>query len=214
VSQVRGDRIRSATDPSITSVRRPTDPSPAREAARAAVVLDPCSSVSTRGSRPRPPGPRGRTARGRAVWAGAPPDPSAISLASIPRPAGELAIVCPRDVAPDGTWSESGRRALRVAGTLGFAMVGVLAAIQSSVASRGCGRLGCSGRVSGRIRWVGTTERLQRPYVGGLHPPFDGQARLMEQLVHLHWLLVTLFRIRQSSHGAPRARRLLARRTP
>jgi hypothetical protein len=53
---------------------------------------------------------------------------------SITRTADELSVVCRADTAPEGIRSEPGWRCLRVAGTLPFAIVGVLASITVALA--------------------------------------------------------------------------------
>src|SRR4051794_39552140 len=53
------------------------------------------------------------------------------------RTAEELSIVCPEDRVPEGVRAERGWRCLRVAGTLDFAEVGVLAALLAPLAGAG-----------------------------------------------------------------------------
>jgi hypothetical protein len=48
---------------------------------------------------------------------------------SVTRSADELSVVCRQDAVPEGVRREQGWRCLRVAGTLDFALVGVLAAL-------------------------------------------------------------------------------------
>jgi hypothetical protein len=57
------------------------------------------------------------------------PDWAAGDLVSVTRTAGEMSVVCREDAVPEGTWCERGWRCLRVAGTLDFALVGVLASL-------------------------------------------------------------------------------------
>jgi hypothetical protein len=54
---------------------------------------------------------------------------SSADFFSITRDTDELSIVCPQELVPDGVRSERGWRCLRVAGTLEFSMVGVLASL-------------------------------------------------------------------------------------
>lgn len=56
---------------------------------------------------------------------------------SITRTADELSVVCPEDVVPSEVRAERGWRCLRVAGTLDFAMVGVLAGLVGPLAAAG-----------------------------------------------------------------------------
>jgi hypothetical protein len=56
-------------------------------------------------------------------WAGSGP------FVSITRTEEELSVVCPQDVVPEGVQCDQGWRCLRVAGTLDFALVGVLASL-------------------------------------------------------------------------------------
>ena len=58
-------------------------------------------------------------------------------FSSLTRTADELSIVCPEVQVPDGVRREAGWRALRVAGTLDFAQVGVLAALLAPLAKAG-----------------------------------------------------------------------------
>ncbi len=56
---------------------------------------------------------------------------------SITRTADELSVVCREDVIPDGVRCERGWRCLRVAGTLDFSLVGVLASLLGPLAEAG-----------------------------------------------------------------------------
>src|SRR5262249_15378315 len=56
---------------------------------------------------------------------------------SISRTAEELSVVCRQDAVPEGVRSERGWRCLRVAGTIPFAVVGVLASLTASLAEAG-----------------------------------------------------------------------------
>ena len=56
---------------------------------------------------------------------------------SITRTADELSIVGPQEAVPDGIRCERGWRCLRVAGTLDFALVGVLASLLVPLADAG-----------------------------------------------------------------------------
>lgn len=58
-------------------------------------------------------------------------------LAAITRTDEELSLVCPAERIPGSILSEKGWRALKVAGPLDFAMVGVLADISSVLAQAG-----------------------------------------------------------------------------
>lgn len=56
---------------------------------------------------------------------------------SVTRTADELSVVCPADVVPAGVRCETGWRCLRVAGTLDFGMVGVVAGLAGPQAAAG-----------------------------------------------------------------------------
>jgi hypothetical protein len=56
---------------------------------------------------------------------------------SITRTADELSVVCPEDVVPEGVRCKRGWRCLVVAGTLDFALVGVLASLLVPLADAG-----------------------------------------------------------------------------
>ena len=56
---------------------------------------------------------------------------------SITRTADELSIVCRQDAVPEGVRCERGWRCLRVAGTLDFSLVGVLASLLVPLAKAG-----------------------------------------------------------------------------
>jgi hypothetical protein len=66
-----------------------------------------------------------------------PPWALAGGLVSITRTAEELSIVCPQAVVPAEVRAERGWRCLRVAGTLAFSLVGVLAALTAPLAEAG-----------------------------------------------------------------------------
>jgi hypothetical protein len=65
------------------------------------------------------------------AWAWAGP------FASLTRTADELSVVCAEAAVPAGTLCERGWRCLRVAGTLDFALVGVLASLLVPLAGAG-----------------------------------------------------------------------------
>jgi hypothetical protein len=56
---------------------------------------------------------------------------------SITRTSDELSIVCPQSVVPNGVQCEGGWRCLRVAGTMDFSLVGVLASLVGPLAEAG-----------------------------------------------------------------------------
>jgi hypothetical protein len=56
---------------------------------------------------------------------------------SITRTAHELSIVCPQAAVPEGVKCEQGWRCLRVAGTIPFSVVGVLASLMAPLAEAG-----------------------------------------------------------------------------
>jgi putative acetyltransferase len=56
---------------------------------------------------------------------------------SVTRTAEELSVVCRQEALPEGVRSEGGWRGLRVAGTLPFATIGVLAALAAALAEAG-----------------------------------------------------------------------------
>lgn len=59
------------------------------------------------------------------------------SFVSSTRTLEELSIVCPDEAVPDGVRCESGRSALRVAGTLDMGLIGVLARLTRPLADAG-----------------------------------------------------------------------------
>jgi hypothetical protein len=63
---------------------------------------------------------------------------------SVTRTADELSVVCGEDAVPAGVRCERGFRCLRVAGTLGFGLVGVLAALLEPLAGAGVSVLAVS----------------------------------------------------------------------
>jgi hypothetical protein len=56
---------------------------------------------------------------------------------SITRTADELSVVCPQSLVPDGVRCEQDWRCLRVAGTMEFSMVGVMASLVTPLADAG-----------------------------------------------------------------------------
>ncbi len=65
------------------------------------------------------------------------PDWTVGTLTSVTRTADELSIICDDKAVPDGVRCERGWRCLRVAGTLDFALVGVLASLLVPLAEAG-----------------------------------------------------------------------------
>jgi len=66
-----------------------------------------------------------------------PPWATADDFFSITRTADELSVVCRQDAVPDGINCERGWRCLRVAGTIPFSVVGVLASLTAPLAEAG-----------------------------------------------------------------------------
>jgi hypothetical protein len=60
-------------------------------------------------------------------------------LVSVTRTTDELSVVCREDTVPGGVRCERGWRCLRVAGTLDFSLVGVLASLLVPLAGAGVG---------------------------------------------------------------------------
>ncbi|MFO0874384.1 MAG: ACT domain-containing protein [Phycisphaerales bacterium] len=60
--------------------------------------------------------------------------PSCSSLLSVVRTDDEVSVVCADRLVPDGTRAERGFRAFRVAGTLDFGLVGVIARLAAPLA--------------------------------------------------------------------------------
>lgn len=58
---------------------------------------------------------------------------------SVTRTAEELSVVCRQEMVPAGTQAEVGWRCLRVAGTIPFTLIGVLASLTGPVADAGVG---------------------------------------------------------------------------
>lgn len=56
---------------------------------------------------------------------------------SITRTADELSIVCPQGIVPDGVRCDRGWRCLRVAGTMDFSMIGVVASLVTPLTDAG-----------------------------------------------------------------------------
>jgi hypothetical protein len=61
------------------------------------------------------------------------------SFLSVTRTADELSVVCAQDAVPGGVRCERGWRCLRVAGTLEFSLVGVLASLLGPLADAAVG---------------------------------------------------------------------------
>jgi len=59
------------------------------------------------------------------------------NFVSVTRTADELSVVCPQKAVPPETRCESGWRCLRVAGTLDFATVGIVASLTTPLAEAG-----------------------------------------------------------------------------
>ncbi len=66
-----------------------------------------------------------------------PPWATAGDLFSITRTADELSVVCHQDAVPEGIPCERGWRCIRVAGTIPFSVVGVLASLTAPLAEAG-----------------------------------------------------------------------------
>jgi hypothetical protein len=66
-----------------------------------------------------------------------PPWASSGEFISITRTADELSVVCPQSVVPDSIKCEQGWRCLRVAGSMDFSMVGVVASLVTPLAEAG-----------------------------------------------------------------------------
>jgi hypothetical protein len=58
-------------------------------------------------------------------------------LISVTRTPGELSIICPAGLVPEGTTAEIGWRLLTVRGPLEFTLTGIIAAISSELAAAG-----------------------------------------------------------------------------
>jgi len=69
---------------------------------------------------------------------------SSDGFCSITRTADEMSIVCLEQAVPEGTKCEKGWRCLRVAGTIEFSVVGVLAALVTPLAEAGISVLAIS----------------------------------------------------------------------
>src|SRR5262245_26628362 len=59
------------------------------------------------------------------------------TLVSITRTSEELSVVCPQTLVPDGVRCERGWQCLRVAGTMDFSMIGVVASLVTPLAETG-----------------------------------------------------------------------------
>ena len=68
-----------------------------------------------------------------------PPWATAGDLFSVTRTPDELSVVCRQDAVPDGAVCERDWRCLRVAGSMPFTLVGVLAALTTPLAKAGVG---------------------------------------------------------------------------
>jgi uncharacterized protein len=66
-----------------------------------------------------------------------PPVPASAALYSVTRTADELSIVCPVADAPPDATVEAAWRALRVEGSLDFALTGIMAALAQPLAAAG-----------------------------------------------------------------------------
>jgi hypothetical protein len=66
-----------------------------------------------------------------------PPWATASHFSSITRTADELSVVCRQDDVPDGIQCERGWRCLRVAGTIPFSVIGVLASLTAPLGEAG-----------------------------------------------------------------------------
>src|SRR6516225_12245128 len=66
-----------------------------------------------------------------------PPWATASPFFSITRTADELSVVCRQEAVPEGINCERGWRCLRVAGTIPFSVVGVLASLTAPLAGAG-----------------------------------------------------------------------------
>jgi hypothetical protein len=62
---------------------------------------------------------------------------SAGKFFSVTRTAEELSVVCPQSLVPDGVRCERDCRCIRVAGTMDFSMIGVVAALVTPLAEAG-----------------------------------------------------------------------------
>ena len=58
-------------------------------------------------------------------------------LISVTRTPGELSIICPAGLVPEGSTSETGWRLLTVRGPLEFTLTGIIAALSSELAAAG-----------------------------------------------------------------------------
>lgn len=61
------------------------------------------------------------------------------TIFSITRTSDELSIVCQQDLVPDDVRGEYGWRCLRVAGTMEFTLVGIVASLSTPLAEAGVG---------------------------------------------------------------------------
>jgi hypothetical protein len=59
------------------------------------------------------------------------------NFTTVTRTASELSVVCPEANVPQGVKCETGRRAFRIAGTVDFALIGILAALANPLAQAG-----------------------------------------------------------------------------
>lgn len=65
-------------------------------------------------------------------------------LISVTRTPGELSIICPAELVPEGAAVEAGWRLLTVRGPLAFTLTGIIAAISSELAAAGVALFGMS----------------------------------------------------------------------
>jgi hypothetical protein len=56
------------------------------------------------------------------------------SFSSLTRTSGELSIVCPQELVPEGVQADKGWRSLRVEGKLDFTLIGILSSMTSTLA--------------------------------------------------------------------------------
>jgi len=66
-----------------------------------------------------------------------PPWATAAPFYSVTRTPGELSVVCPKELVPDGVTREGGWRALKLDGTFDFGQVGVLVSVTAPLAQAG-----------------------------------------------------------------------------
>ena len=71
--------------------------------------------------------------------AGVPAWATAASLFSVTRTTGELSVVCPEGLVPEGVRCEKGWRAFELGGPFEFSEVGILSAVATPLAEAGVG---------------------------------------------------------------------------